>query len=96
MQTFGSRRGPISIFFFYKCIIIVGYILNCWEVFRKPEANENITFLAFKSSAGTERNVKKSLALRMTVKTWMLTLVSPRKFYPFLSYKEVNSISSLF
>ena len=67
MQTFGSRRGPISIFFFFhKCIIIVGYILKCWEIFRKAEANENITFLAFKSFAGTERNGKKSLALRMT------------------------------
>lgn len=79
MQTFGSRRGSISIFF-HKCIIIVGCILKCWEIFRKPETNENITFLAFKSLAGTERNVKKSLALRMTAKTWMLTLVNTLSF----------------
>ena len=95
MQTFGSRRGPISIFFsqmhYYRRLYS-----EMLGNFRKPEANENIAFLAFKSLTGTERNVKKSLALRMTVKTSMLTLVSPRKFYPFLSYKEVNSISSLF
>lgn len=68
MQTFGSRRGPISIFFsqmhYYRRLYS-----EMLGNFRKPEANENITFLAFKSLAGTERNVKKSLALRMTVKT---------------------------
>jgi len=64
--------------------------------FQKAGGKRKYHLLAFKSLAGTERNVKKSVALRMTVKTWMLTLVSPRKLYPFLFYKEVNSISSLF
>ena len=83
MQTFERRRVSFNFFFseMHYCRRLYSEVL---EIFQKAGGKRKYHLLAFKSLAGTERNVKKSLALRMTVKTWMLTLVSPRKCYHFL------------